>query len=135
MKTDKAFRAALAKNRGELPYGFELRIMRQIQREVERSENRRDVLGSVTVVLVSAIILAGIYVVLKNVFQIDILQPFASIRFPSWKPTVGTSAVVHSSACFMFLSILFGMLALLSLDSLFRRKMRKRHTKREQVSK
>jgi preprotein translocase subunit SecE len=131
MKTDKAFRAALAKNCGELPYGFEFRVMRKIQHEVERSENRRVVVESVTVVLVSVFLLTGIYVLLKTIFQIDVLQPFASIRFPSWNSMIGSAFADALSTCSVLLFILVTMIALLSLDSLFRRKMRKRHTKHE----
>ena len=131
MKTDNALRAVLARRKGELPYGFEYRIMRQIQREVERKENRRDLLGLVTVVFVSISFLTGIYVVFKNVLHIDFLQPFASIRFPLWHPTITMPTVEKLTQCTFCLTILLAMLVLLSLDSLFRRKMRKRHTKNE----
>lgn len=129
MKTDKALRAAIARRKGELSYGFEFRIMRQIQREVERKENRRDLLGLVSVVLVSISFLTGIYVVFKSLLHIDMLQPFTSIRFPVWHPTIAMPSFEILNQCTLSLTILLAMLVLLSLDSLFRRTMRKRHSK------
>lgn len=127
MKTDNALRAVLEKKRGELPYGFEYRVMRHIQREAERIENRRELLGLVTVMLVSISFLAGVYKLLKNLLHIDVLQPFAALRFPSWHPEIGAPTVVFLSRFSLCLTILLVMLVLLSLDGLFRRKMRKRH--------
>jgi len=129
MKTDKALRAALDRNKGELPFGYEFRIMRQIQREVERNEKKREVLGLVTVVSVSVSFFAGICVLLKNVFHIDVLQSFATIRFPVWHPVIGTPEITIFSTYSVFLYILLAILALLCLDSLFRRMMHKRSTK------
>jgi len=124
MKTDKALQKALLRNKPELPYGFEDRVMRQIMLEVERKSRLSYYRALGLVSFISLALIAGVLYVLYTYFGFNFLDLFAGIQLSS----MDSASVLtdHTRPIFAF-SIYIGilMLFLLGMDHFFRQRFRK----------
>lgn len=124
MKKDNALRKALTRNKMELPYGFENRVMRQILLEVDRKSRLSYHRALGLVAFVSLALIAGLLVVLNLYFNINMLDVLAGLRMPA----VDSISIVNDQSRPIFaFSIYIGvlMLFLLGMDHLFRNRFRR----------
>lgn len=82
MKTDKALQKVLLRNKPELPYGFEDRVIRQIMLEVEQKSRLSYYRALGLVSLVSLALIAGVLYVLYTYFNFNFLDLFAGVNVP-----------------------------------------------------
>lgn len=126
MKTDKALKKALSRNKSELPYGFEDRVMRQIMLEMERKGRLSYYRALGLVSFVSLVLIAAILFVLYTYFGFNFLDLFARIQLPSVEPS---SLLNDQTRPIFAFSIYIGilMLLLLGMDYMLRKRIEKRH--------
>ncbi len=122
MKTDKALKTVLDRRKGELPYGFEYRVMRKIQREAVHKNRVYEATGLAAVVVALVSISVGVHLLLKNFFHVDLLDIFSRIRMTAWHPVWKMPHAEFLSQFTLCITLLLVMVVLLSLDSLLRRK-------------
>lgn len=125
MKTDKALQKSLLRNKPELPYGFEDRVMRQIMLEVERKSRLSYYRAMGLVSFVSLALIAGALYVLYTYFNFNFLDLFAGVKVsilehPSMLVTNETSPILAFS---IYIALL--MLFLLGMDHFFRVRFRR----------
>ena len=126
MKTDNALQKALSRNKSELPYGFEDRVMRQIMLEMERKGRLSYYRALGLVFFVSLVLIAAILFVLYTYFGFNFLDLFARIQLPSVQPS---SLLNDQTRPIFAFSIYIGilMLLLLGMDYIVRKRIEKRH--------
>ena len=111
MDKDKALRKILeTRDKGDLPYGFESRMMHEIMLEAKRRKRRSFILNLCLVSSVSFAMIIGTIILLKNYLSVKISIPTPEIHFSS-----------EASGMFgFFFYIAFLVLILLALDHFFR---------------
>lgn len=126
MKTDNALKKALSRNKAELPYGFENRVMRQIMLEMERKGRLSYYRALGLVSFVSLVLIAAILFVLYTYFGFNFLDLFTRIQLPSVEPS---SLLNDQTRPIFAFSIYIGilMLLLLGMDYMLRKRIEKRH--------
>jgi hypothetical protein len=124
MKTDNALKKTLLRKSDELPYGFEDRVMRRIQLEVERKGRLSYYRALGLVSFVSLVLIAGVIFVLFTYFHFNFLDLFANLQMPSVAPN---SLLTDQTRPIFAFSIYIGvlMLFLLGMDYFFRQRIRK----------
>lgn len=125
MKTDKALQKALLRNKPELPYGFEDRVMRQIMLGVERKSRLSYYRALGLVSFVSLALIAGVLYVLYTYVGFNFLDLFAGVNVPvlehpSMLVTNETRPILAFS---IYIALL--MLFLLGMDHFFRVRFRR----------
>jgi len=111
MEKDKALRKILeTRDKGDLPYGFESRIMHEIMLEAKRKKRRSFILNLSLVSTVSFAMIIGTIILLKNYLSVKISMPTLNIQF---SPEAG-------GLFGFFFYIAFLVLILLALDHFFR---------------
>jgi len=111
MKQDNALKKVLeAREKGDLPYGFESRMMNKVMLEALRKRKRINFLAFSLVSVVSLFLIVGTIFLLKYYFQIDLSTSENPIKFSP-----------ESYAIFGFyFYIAFLVLILLGMDAFFR---------------
>lgn len=112
MKQDNALKKVLeAREKGDLPYDFESRMMHQVMLEVVRKRKRVNLIAFSMVSAVSLFLIAGTALLLNYYFQVDLTKVGNPISFSS-----------ESYAIFGFyFYIAFLVLLLLGIDAIFRK--------------
>jgi len=80
MNKDNALRKVLIRKTGDLPFGFEKRVMDKIMLEAEKKSKRDYYLSLGLVSAVSLIILVGTFYLLNLFFSFNILELFSQIN-------------------------------------------------------
>jgi hypothetical protein len=80
MKQDKALRKSLECKEAELPYGFDIRLMKRIEAIAERRNHREYVMNLIFAGVVSFIMLTGTFYALFYYFSFNILQIFTVLQ-------------------------------------------------------
>lgn len=80
MNKDSALRKVMVRKTGDLPFGFEKRVMDKIMIEAEKKSKRDYYLSLGLVSAVSLIILVGTFYLLNLFFSFNILELFSQIR-------------------------------------------------------
>lgn len=107
MKSDKALKKMLgAIDQGDLPYGFETRMMKQIAMVARKKKRRATILNMGLVSAVSLFMIAGAVFLLKSMFAFK-----WSLSLPSFALTEESK---HLVGFFFYIAIL--MLLLLGFD-------------------
>lgn len=116
MKHDKAIRKIVSKNEMHgLPYGFEMRVMREVVRAADKKQRRSLTLNYVSVSVVSLLLASVGFYLIKFYWNYNIQLDWPSVL------------ISESNKWLFFCSIFLGALALLllMLDLLIRRIMHK----------
>jgi len=120
MGQNNAIKKALKARRSvELPYGFENQIMRRVYVEAEKKRKRSFFIGISLISFVSVLMIAATIYLLKIYFAFKL-----QIRMPAVSVT-SESLNVFGFSCYIALLVL----ALLGLDSYFRKLRQKRQEK------
>lgn len=80
MNKDSALRKVMVRKTGDLPFGFEKRVMDKIMLEAEKKSKRDYYLSLGLVSAVSLIILVGTFYLLNLFFSFNILELFSQIH-------------------------------------------------------
>ena len=116
MDQDKALKKILqTRDKGDLPYGFEIGLMNKIMLEAKRKKRRSSVLTLGLVSSVSVSMIAGTILLLKFYLSVQLSLPVLHIRF-----STGAGSMFG-----FFFYIAFLALVLLGLDTYFRSLRRK----------
>jgi len=111
MNQDKALKRILqTRDKGDLPYGFEIGLMNKVTLEAKRKKRRFFVLTLGLVSLVSVAMIAGTILLLKFYLSVQFSLPVLHIRF----------STETGSMFGFFFYIAFLALVLLGLDTYFR---------------
>ena len=111
MEQDKALKKILdTREKGYLPYGFEIDLMKKITLEAKQRKRRFYVLSLSTVSLVSVAMIAGTIFLLKNYLSVKMTMP---VLHPQFSQEAG-------SMFGFFFYIAFLALILLGLDTYIR---------------
>jgi uncharacterized Tic20 family protein len=116
MKEDNAIKKVLNRRAGDLPFGFENRVMDKIMLEVEKKSRRNYYLSISLVSFISVILIAGTFYLLNVYFSFNILDIFSKISFN-----------IQDRPMFVFCFYIAALiLILLGLDFKFRDMIRKK---------
>lgn len=115
MNKDNALRKVLIRKTGDLPFGFEKRVMDKIMLEAEKKSRRNYYLSLGLVSAVSLAMIVGTFYLLNRYFSFNILELLSGVRLHS-----------EASPLFTFcFYIAFLILVLLGLDYKFRELMKR----------
>jgi len=119
MNQDNALKKILeSREKGDLPYDFESRLMKKIMLEVKKKKRRSTVFNLCLVSFVSLAMMVSTYLILKYYLWIDLSLPRNPFKFSSgFAPLFG-----------FFFYIGFLVLILLGLDTFFRKIKQKADT-------
>jgi hypothetical protein len=118
MNKDKLLKKTLrAKRTADLHYGFENQAMSRIFIEAKKHKKRTAVLSLCLLSSVSLAMIAGLLIVLKIYFLVDF-----SIKLPNFHIFQGSGQILG-----FYIYIALIVLALLALDTYFRRLKKKSH--------
>lgn len=115
MDQDKALQKVLSQHTGEVPFGFEERIMKRIQLEAVKKNRRSEQFNLLLVSMVSLLLSAGTAWILKHFFSFSLLDLFSGIHLHFG----------HNRLFIYCFYLAFLILALLGLDHLFRQLAKK----------
>ncbi|MDP4276147.1 MAG: hypothetical protein Q8914_00800 [Bacteroidota bacterium] len=122
MEKDSALRNVLKRKSGDLPYGFDQKLMEQILLEAEKKSRRNELRNLVLVAAVSVSMIAGALLALYHYFLFNFLKLFSGI--PERLFSLGQLS--DTGMAFAFYGyIALAMMVLLALDHLFRRRLKK----------
>jgi len=116
MKKDNAIRKVLIRKTGDLPYGFDKRVMDKILLEAENKSHRNYYLSLGSVSFVSLIMIVGAFYSLNRYFSFNVLDFISSIHI------MPENSPLWTFCCFIAVIILI----LLGLDYKFRQFMMKK---------
>jgi polyferredoxin len=112
MDQDKALKKALTRKSGDLPYGFENRVMKQIMLEDKKQRQNSYYRSLALVAFVSLVMVAGTGYVLYMFTSFNLLSFLSEIRIPS----------VSGTMLGFYFYIATIVLILLGIDNIFRRR-------------
>lgn len=107
MNNDKALKKVLERRSGDLPYGFDKRLMDKIMIEAEKKSKKSYYLSILIVSLVSVTIFVTVFFLLNHFFGFNILELFSGIRFGEGDKTIYTFSIYISVIILLLLGIDF----------------------------
>ena len=107
MNNDKALKKVLERRSGDLPYGFDKRLMDKIMIEAEKKSKKSYYLSILMVSLVSVTIFVTVFFLLNHFFGFNILELFSGIRFGEGDKTIYTFSIYISVIILLLLGIDF----------------------------
>lgn len=122
MNTDNALRKLLYRNKPDLPYGFENKVMHRIQLEIKREERTAYRHGILLASIVSLILLVALFVIFEYVLGYNPLETFTLVRAP--KVQIPNFQYLKEYATLLYFSIYIGALIciLLGIDAIVRQR-------------
>jgi hypothetical protein len=107
MNDDKALRKVLERRSGDLPYGFDKRLMDKIMIEARKQSKRSYYLSILLVSLVSVAIFVTVFFLLNHFFGFNILEIFSKIEFGTGDKNIYSFSIYISVIILLLLGVDF----------------------------
>ncbi len=107
MNNDKALKKVLERRSGDLPYGFDKRLMDKIMIEAGKQSKRSYYLSILMVSLVSVAIFVTVFFLLNHFIGFNILEIFSGINFGSEDKTIYSFSIYISVIILLLLGVDF----------------------------
>jgi hypothetical protein len=107
MNNDTALKKVLERRSGDLPYGFDKRLMDRIMIEAEKKSKKSYRLSILMVSLVSVSIFVTVFFLLNHFFGFNILEVFSRIRFGTGDKTIYSFSIYISVLILLLLGVDF----------------------------